>query len=120
MPDSRKILGLEGENLACRFLEKIGYQIVCRNFSGRYGEIDIIAEHKKELHFVEVKTRRRNQFMEPEEAVDGYKQEKLRKMAQVFLSLAQSRRFCEHDIYLDVIAITCGEKPQIKHLVGAF
>ena len=51
-----------GEGVASRFLLGLGYTVVARNFSIRFGEIDIIAWHDKPqfgktLCFVEVKTR---------------------------------------------------------------
>ncbi|MBI4970468.1 MAG: YraN family protein [Candidatus Omnitrophica bacterium] len=121
--DPRKILGREGEELAAQFLEENGYRLVARNFSNRYGEIDLIAEKKKELHFIEVKTRRDARFIQPEEVVDWRKQAKIRKAAQAFLANPRSSGFQNYDIYLDVISIvwsTDNIKPQIKHLVGAF
>ena len=47
--------GRQGENAACDFLIKNGYGIVCRNYTARHGEIDIIAEDEKYIVFVEVK-----------------------------------------------------------------
>lgn len=45
------------ETRACDYLEKNGYKILGTNWKTRYCEIDIIAKHKKTLHFVEVKYR---------------------------------------------------------------
>jgi len=66
--EKRKI-GDIGENIACRFLEKRGFEIVSRNYLKKWGEIDIVAQKKRSLkskildrrsdykiHFVEVKT----------------------------------------------------------------
>ena len=39
-----KSIGDFGENAACTFLRHHGYKIVDRNYSNKYGEIDIIAE----------------------------------------------------------------------------
>ncbi len=121
--DSRKILGQEGEDHAVQFLEENGYKVIVRNFTCRYGEIDLIAVKKKELHFVEVKTRRDNHFIQPEEVVDWRKQGKIRRSAQKFLSQPQSVQFQDCDVYLDVVAIVWpaeNKKPVIKHLLGAF
>lgn len=121
--DVRKVLGRNGEDLAVQFLEKSGYKIIARNFSNRYGEIDLIAEKKNELHFVEVKTRRDNHFVQPEEVVDWRKQAKIKRTAQAFLAAPRSLRFQNCDIYLDVVAIVWpadDKKPVIKHLTGAF
>ncbi len=50
-------LCIKGENLAGKFLKKRGYKILKRNYSGKSGEIDIIAYDKGTISFVEVKTR---------------------------------------------------------------
>ena len=50
--------GNMGEEFACRVLEKSGARILCRNFRGTHGEIDIIAEKASYILFVEVKLRR--------------------------------------------------------------
>lgn len=50
-------LGKFGENVAADFLEKEGYKIVGRNIKFGKHELDIIAENKNFLVFVEVKTR---------------------------------------------------------------
>lgn len=49
-------IGKIGEETACKFLMKQGYQIILRNYWKKYGEIDIIAKKDKTTHFVEVKT----------------------------------------------------------------
>ncbi len=49
-------IGVKGEDIACKYLEKKGYRIVCRNYLKKWGEIDIVAQKDKKLYFVEVKT----------------------------------------------------------------
>ena len=49
-------LGQWGENRAEEFLINQGYRILERNYRIPGGEIDIIAEEKDEIVFVEVKT----------------------------------------------------------------
>lgn len=80
----RKIGG-EGEERAARFLKRLGYQILHRNWRCRRGEIDIIARDGKTLVFTEVKTRRSTSRGTPEEAVDRKKQEKLRLLARYYI-----------------------------------
>ena len=45
-----------GENIAARFLVKQGYAITERNYTKKWGEIDIIAQKDKKLYFAEVKS----------------------------------------------------------------
>jgi len=49
-------IGEIGENIAVRFLMKHGFAIIERNYTKKWGEIDIIAEKDKKLYFVEVKS----------------------------------------------------------------
>lgn len=49
-------IGPLGEELVARFLVKRGYKIIGRNFRRPWGELDVIAEKKGKIHFVEVKT----------------------------------------------------------------
>jgi len=52
-----KTFGNESEELATRYLEESGFFIVERNFYARkLGEIDIIAQKRGVLHFIEVKS----------------------------------------------------------------
>lgn len=45
-----------GENIACKFLVKRGFEVIERNYNKKWGEIDIIARKDRKLHFVEVKS----------------------------------------------------------------
>lgn len=49
-------IGKIGEETACKFLMKRGYQIILRNYWKKWGEIDIIVKKDQVIHFVEVKT----------------------------------------------------------------
>ncbi len=79
-------LGKEGERLVAEYLRSKGNIIIKRNWrSGRYGEIDIIAESKTEIIFVEVKTRTQGAIVSGIEAVDIVKRERLRCAAEMFM-----------------------------------
>ncbi len=52
----KQIVGKIGEDCACKYLQKLGYKIVDRNYLKKWGEIDIVAQKDKKLHFVEVKS----------------------------------------------------------------
>ena len=49
-------IGEIGENIAVRFLVKHGFSILDRNYTKKWGEIDIVAEKTNKLHFIEVKS----------------------------------------------------------------
>ncbi len=113
--------GAWGESLAAEYLRKKKYTIVAANFHSRFGEIDLIAENKQFLVFVEVKLRKNANFAMAREYVDRRKQDKLRVTASIYLSqyptVLQPR--------FDVVEIYCPQgrttqDPQITHLEGAF
>jgi putative endonuclease len=49
-------IGEIGESLSCKFLVKHGFSIIERNYTRKWGEIDIVAQKDKKLYFIEVKT----------------------------------------------------------------
>ncbi len=106
-----KKLGAAGEDLACRYLERNGYEIVERNKSyPKICEIDIIAKRKGKLYFVEVKTRKTDAFGVPSEAVDSRKLSHIRKGAFLYLQKNKASAF-----QIDVIAITIKPELKIEH-----
>jgi putative endonuclease len=80
-----KTLGKKGEDIAAAFLKKKGYNILFRNYKCSFGEIDIIAKHKKTLSFIEVKTRSTKKYGLPQEAVTPAKQAKISRVALEFV-----------------------------------
>jgi putative endonuclease len=79
-------IGDAGEDFAAARLEAHGFRVICRNFSVRQGEIDLIACDGQYLVFVEVKARKPGSMVRPEEAVDYHKQRRLRNCAEYYLS----------------------------------
>ena len=75
--------GREAEDFACAFLENNGYKIIERNFNTRFGDIDIIAQKDKTLHFVEVKS---GTGFEPVYNLSKDKLAKLTKTLNIYLS----------------------------------
>ena len=113
-------LGARGEKLACRFLRKKGYKILHRNFRGRTGgEIDIVCRDRDTLVFVEVKTRTREDFGRPFDAVDRDKQKRIARGG-----LAWLRLLGDPDILFrfDVVEVILPEnaEPRIELLRNAF
>jgi len=82
--------GRKGERIACRYLMRQGFDILCRRYSRGSGEIDIIAFEEDLLVFIEVKTRSSSRFGEPWEFVDWRKRHILRQTADSFIA--------EHDL----------------------
>ena|SRR3989344_3655015 len=97
-------LGKTGENIVSNYLANKGFSIVCRNYRKKWGEIDVIAEKDKVLHFVEVKTVSRQSFglispglrgasvfeqeinnYRPEDNMHPWKLKRLRRAVQTYL-----------------------------------
>ena len=73
MTENKRQTGSFYEDRAAEYLESIGYDILCRNFYGKGGEIDIVAKDNETLVFVEVKYRSSVRYGFPEEAVTAFK-----------------------------------------------
>lgn len=84
---NRKDTGALGEKLARDFLKKKGYHIHETNFRCKHGEIDIVAEKKDYLVFVEVRTKTTDDFGSPEESVTHAKREKLIASALTYVTI---------------------------------
>ena len=91
-----------GENCAVKFLKKNGYKIIERNFRSRFGEIDIIAQKKEYIVFIEVKLRKNDSFGGGAAAVDRRKQERIKKTAAFYLA----KMPMEPNVRFDVVVIT--------------
>ena len=112
MTSSNKEIGKIGEDLACEYLEKNGYKIIERNKSfSRFCEIDIIAQFKNTTVFVEVKTRKNNNFGTPLEAITKSKYNHIKQGALTYINDHKLSNF-----RIDAIGITLYPKPQIRHL----
>ena len=118
MAELQKKLGKKGEDLVEQYLRKNEYKIRERNFSCRFGEIDIIAEKDKEIVFIEVKTRKSFYFGEPEESIDRRKQKKIMRTAEKYI---QENKLYEHFVRIDAIFVVFNQKGKItiKHLKNA-
>ena len=90
----RKKLGNQGEQIACRYYQKLGWQIVAKNFWSRYGELDLVLQKHKEILVVEVKTRNNHNFGWAEESID---ENKLLRMQEAYQVLSLNR--CLPDFY---------------------
>lgn len=78
-------VGNKGEELACQYLEKLGYQILERNFRIQGGEIDIVAKDNNYLVFIEVKTRYSHEYGVPVESMTPWKIKYLLKTAKFYI-----------------------------------
>jgi putative endonuclease len=115
----QRALARRGEDLAQRYLERLGYRIVARNFrsKGAGHEVDLVAWHEGRLVFVEVKTRTGEEAGTPDRAVTPKKQTRIIRAAQDY---ARRSGTDWERVRFDVVAIIEGHPPQIAHYCDAF
>jgi len=116
-----KLTGAWGEALAAEYLRKKRYHIVAAGYRCRFGEIDLIAQNRDYLVFVEVKLRKNAKFARASAYVDSYKQDRIRMTASIYLS----RYPTQLQPRFDVIEIYAPEgmetsQPEIIHMEDAF
>lgn len=113
----RHEFGRQGEDVACQYLERQGLVVLCRNWSCREGELDIIATDGDRLVVCEVKTRAGLSHGSPLEAVTPDKLARIRRLAQRWLSTFRVG-WCE--VRFDVISVLWPPDGQVRlhHLRG--
>ena len=83
--------GRAAEEEAAKFLRTEGYTILARNVVTKMGEIDILAEEREDLCFVEVKARTRRDYGGPLAAVGLRKQQRLVRAAALYLATTNTK-----------------------------
>jgi len=109
----RQEVGKLGEEAARKFLKKRGYRIRETGFRCRHGEIDIVAQKKDYLVFVEVRTKTNLEFGTPEESITQAKKEKLITSALTYTTTHQNLPSLWR---IDVVAIELDEKGKTKRI----
>ncbi len=123
-----KELGNLGEKLACEYLVDKGFKILGKNYSitsGRnkiFGEIDIISTKDKVIHFVEVKALKSKANLHPElvqgwfpeQHADYRKQQKLRRLAEIWLD--KNRYSIEQAFQIDLIVVLINEETKYSDI----
>jgi putative endonuclease len=116
----RRWFGSRSERAAARFLRRLGWPIVRRNYSCPHGEIDLIALDGRTVVFVEVRSTGTSDEQKPAASVDLAKQTRLTKLALHFL---QEHRLLDNAARFDVLTVTwpAGQRePSIVHYRQAF
>ena len=116
-------LGRQGESVVAEYLRRQGYIILRRNWrDSRFGEVDIIAENRENIVFVEVKTRSENALVSGLEAVDERKAHRLKNAAIVFIRKLNTN--LEPRIDVAQVTVKRGEDGKqiwsIKYIKSAF
>lgn len=120
--ENSKLLGKLGEEKVAKYLKSKGYIILKRNWRDRFGEVDIIAETKENIVFVEVKTRKEGAMLSGLEAVDEKKMRLIKNEAVMFTK----RLNTDSQPRIDVAEVTYCESRdgkyewKLKYLKSAF
>lgn len=86
----RKLIGNNGEEATVNYLIGQGFRIMATNYCKPYGEIDIIAQKKDVVAFVEVKTRKKNYF-DTSLVITPSKQKKIILVAKEYIAKYMKR-----------------------------
>ncbi len=109
--------GAQGEQLACQYLERKGFNILHRNWRHGRDELDIVARDGRFLVIVEVKTRSTDRHGNPEDQVSPAKIRKLMRAVDGYLDAFRT----DLELRFDVVSITLNARqPEILHITDAF
>ena len=113
----KKRLGKIGEDHAVKYLKIQGYKVLDRNVYIGGGEIDIIAEKKNTIIFIEVKTRRSEEYVDILDAISEEKEESLITSCEEYLS---QNNLDNPDFRIDLIGIVIkgGALEKLEHIKG--
>ncbi|MBR2289097.1 MAG: YraN family protein [Clostridia bacterium] len=114
-----KLKGNIGESLVTSYLEKYGYEVLDKNFSCNFGEIDVIFKDKQELVFAEIKTRTGTDYGFPAESVTNQKKKHILNTAKYFLHITGlSKEYIRFDVI--EVYLSDNQKPVINHIKNVF
>lgn len=114
---SHNDLGKLGEDLASNYLQEQGYQILHRNWRWQKSEIDIIAKDQQTIVCVEVKTRKDQPLVAPEESIDTKKIKLLLEGMNHFMESYPQ----ELSVRFDIITVLIkGNSSEITHTKEGF
>jgi len=110
-------LGQKGEVLAVEYLKKEGFKILFRNWKWGKHEIDIIAENKDFIIYIEVKTRTDDFQMHPVTAITKEKQKSIILAAEGYIQRYKIDKESRFDV---ITIIKKSEDFEINHIEDAF
>ena len=116
--NKNKLIGSLGERAAAEYLRTRRYRILAMNYACRFGELDLIAENRDCVVFVEVKRRKSAAFALAREFVTPAKQRRVAATAALWLAkhpTEKQPRFAAIEIYAPE-----GQSPTIQHIENAF
>lgn len=110
--------GQEAEDLAARYLQAKGVQVLERNWRAHHGELDLICQQGDCLVVVEVKSARADADFHAADRVGAEKQRQLLRLTEAY---RKQRGWLGRPVRIDVVEVTfeADGQPTIRHLEGA-
>jgi putative endonuclease len=111
--------GRRGEDIAHRYLQRVGIVIVARNYrmASGHGEVDLIGWERDTLVFVEVKSRQTDEYGAPDRAIGRQKE---------FSLIRAAREYARHadvpfeNVRFDVVNIVFTTPLEVTHFRDVF
>lgn len=112
-------LGRRGEDIAQRYLQRAGILIVARNYrmASGAGELDLVGWENGTLVFVEVKSRKSDEYGSPDRAIGREKEINLFRAAREY---ARHAEVSWENVRFDVVSIVFTTPPQVTHYRDVF
>ena len=117
-------IGEIGENIAVKFLVKHGFSILDRNYTKKWGEIDIVAEKENKIYFIEVKSVSRETLNDvTHETLDQYHPEdnmhpwKLKRLSRVIQTYLLSKNLDEKEWQVDLLVVFLSLKDKTAKII---
>jgi putative endonuclease len=109
----QKKIGDFGESLAADYLQRKGYLLLDRQYTTRYGELDLVMQELDTVVFVEVKTRTSSTYGLPEVSITAEKIEKIQNAALLWL---QAHPCAPDDWRVDAVAVLLDHQNALRDL----
>ncbi len=116
MASKNKETGNEGEAIAEKFLQNLGFKTLQKNYRFRRNEIDLIVTNGKLMIFVEVKTRQNNHYGEPEDFVSKSQIARIQQAAEQYMEDEN----WNGPIRFDILSVLKKPSLDILHFEDAF
>lgn len=111
--------GKKGEQIAVLYLQQNGYKILQKNYRTKYGEIDIIADEKGCICFVEVRSRNSHGVIPIEETITRSKKSHIQKAALCYIKeYSRETVSCRFDVIF--IEELDSNTPEVRLIKNAF
>jgi len=113
--DGRRTPGAAGEDLAARWYEGQGYEVLERNWRRRQDEVDLIVRRGATVAFVAVETRATERYGGGTESVLPATQRRIHRLAARWLSeLTPAVGRSRVETRFDVVSVTAGQVDVIE------